>query len=78
MATNIIVLIGVVAVLSTIDFWIILIALSIIFVNTVSTAVQKKQEIDVNNDFVPINRKTAYFLIRAPMHPSTKRYAYII
>ena len=60
-ATNIIVLIGVVAVLSTIDFWIILIALSIIFVNTVSTAVQKKQEIDVNNDFVPINRKTAYF-----------------
>lgn len=59
--TNIIVLIGLVAVLSTIDFWIILIALAIIFVNTVSTAVQKKQEINVNNDFVPINRKTAYF-----------------
>ena len=59
--TNIIVLIGLVAVLSTIDFWIILIALAIIFINTVSTAVQKKQEINVNNDFVPINRKTAYF-----------------
>lgn len=59
--TNIIVLIGLVAVLSTIDFWIILIALAIIFINTVSTAVQKKQEININNDFVPINRKTAYF-----------------
>ena len=60
-ATNVIVLIGLVAVLSAIDFWIILIALAIILVNTVSTAIQKKQEIKVNNDFIPLNRKTAYF-----------------
>ncbi len=59
--TNIIVLIGLATVLSKIDVWIVLIAFAIILINTIFTAAQKKQEINVNNDFVPLNRKTAYF-----------------
>lgn len=59
--SNTIVLVGVVWLLSSIEFWIILIVIGIIIVNSLSTFTRKKAERVVYTDSAPVNHKIEYF-----------------
>ncbi len=59
--SNAIVLIGVVYLLSSIEFWILLIVVGIVVMNSFSTSTRKKAERTIYTDSVPVNHKIEYF-----------------
>jgi ABC-type multidrug transport system fused ATPase/permease subunit len=60
--SNIIILGGIVYIVSGIEFWILLIVLAIVVINTLSTTTWKEGERVIFTESVPINRKIMYFL----------------
>ncbi|MDR2177555.1 MAG: ABC transporter ATP-binding protein/permease [Treponema sp.] len=60
--SNIIILGGIVYIISGIEFWILLIVLAIVVINTLSTTTWKEGERVIFTESVPVNRKITYFL----------------
>lgn len=58
---NFIILLGIIYILATIEFWILLIVIAIVIVNSVSTSMRKKTERTQHKESVPVNRKIDYF-----------------
>lgn len=59
--SDLVVLIGIVYLLSGIEFWILLIVVAIVIINSFSTSIRKKAERIIHTDSVPVNRKIGYF-----------------
>ena len=59
--SNIIVLIGLASLLSTMDFWIVCVAFVIVLINSFAASYRKKAERRLDDDFVTVNRKIDYF-----------------
>ena len=59
--SNAIILTGVVYLLSSIEFWILLIVVGIVIINSASTSTRKKAERTIYTNSVPVNRKIEYF-----------------
>lgn len=59
--SNFIVLIGLISLLATMDFWIVCVAFSIVIVNSFAASYRKKTERKLDDDFVSVNRKIDYF-----------------
>lgn len=59
--TNTIVLVGIIYLLSSIEFWIILVVITIVIINSFSTSIRKKAERIIHTDSIPVNRKIGYF-----------------
>ncbi len=60
--SNIIILLGVVIVLAQIDFWILMIVLMVVMINTLSIMYRQKYNRGVHIDINPILRKLQYFM----------------
>ncbi len=58
---NAIVLVGIIYLLSSIEFWILLIVVGIVILNSFSTSTRKKAERTIHTDSVSVNRKIGYF-----------------
>lgn len=59
--TNIIVVAGIIYIISSIEFWIIMMVIAIIIVNSYSTSIRKKSERTVHVESIPVGRKIEYF-----------------
>ncbi len=59
--SNAIVLVGIIYLLSNIEFWILLIVIGIVIVNSFSTSTRKKAERTIHMESIPVNRKISYF-----------------
>jgi ABC-type multidrug transport system fused ATPase/permease subunit len=58
---NMIVLCGIIYIIATIEFWILIIVFAIVFLNSIVTSVRKQAEWDIWREMAPINRKIEYF-----------------
>lgn len=59
--TNIIVLVGLISLISTMNFWVVCFAVIIVMINAYAASYRKKAERKLDNDFVSVNRKIDYF-----------------
>lgn len=61
LVSNLIVLFGIIYILSNIDFWILLIVVGIVVINSFATSLRKKAERTVHIESNAVNRKIEYF-----------------
>lgn len=59
--TNIIVLVGLISLISRMDFFVVCFAVIIVMINAYAASYRKKAERKLDNDFVSVNRKIDYF-----------------
>lgn len=59
--SNAIILVGIIYILSNIEWWILLIVIGIVILNSLSTSTRKKAERTIHTDSIPVNRKIEYF-----------------
>lgn len=59
--SDVIVLLGIIYLLSNIEFWILVIVVLIVIINSLATSIRKKSERIIHTESIPINRKIEYF-----------------
>ncbi|MDR2177558.1 MAG: ABC transporter ATP-binding protein/permease [Treponema sp.] len=59
---NLMIVCGIIYIVVAIEFWILLIVVVIVFINSVVTSIRTRAERDIWQKFAPVNRKIEYFL----------------
>lgn len=61
LVSNVIILSGIIYLLSSIEFWILILVVLIVVINSTSTSARKKAERLIHTESIPVNRKIEYF-----------------